>query len=100
MGLLKDERIGSDPEPKEYVIKFDFLGKDSIQYLNVVAVEKRVWKNVKLFMENKQGEDDLFDRVDTSKLNAHLNPKAAKKIAKPTTPKRNSLTASKNNSTN
>ena len=70
--LLKDERIGSDPEPKEYVIKFDFLGKDSIQYLNVVAVEKRVWKNVKLFMENKSGEDDLFDRVDTSKLNAHL----------------------------
>ena len=28
---------------------------------------------MKLFQENKEGEDDLFDRLDTSKLNKHLN---------------------------
>jgi len=32
-----------------------------------------VYKNVRLFQENKDGEDDLFDRLDTSKLNKHLN---------------------------
>ena len=28
---------------------------------------------MKLFQENKEGEDDLFDRLDTTKLNKHLN---------------------------
>ena len=28
---------------------------------------------MRLFQENKDGEDDLFDRLDTSKLNKHLN---------------------------
>ena len=32
-----------------------------------------MYKNVRLFQENKDGEDDLFDRLDTSKLNKHLN---------------------------
>ena len=58
---------------KENIIVFDFLGKDSIRYYNEVPVEKRVFKNVKLFMENKDGDDDLFDRLDTSKLNSHLS---------------------------
>ena len=47
-----------------YVVEFDFLGKDSIRYLNVVPVEKQVYKNLKLFKENKQPNDDLFDRLD------------------------------------
>jgi len=58
---------------KENIIVFDFLGKDSIRYYNEVPVEKRVFKNVGLFMENKDGDDDLFDRLDTSKLNSHLS---------------------------
>lgn len=47
-------------------MEFDFLGKDSIRYYNRVPVEKRVFKNLKLFMENKKGNDDLFDRLDVS----------------------------------
>lgn len=58
---------------KEYVVVFDFLGKDSIRYYNEVPVEKRVFKNLKLFMENKKGSDDLFDRLNTSILNQHLH---------------------------
>lgn len=54
---------------KENVVVFDFLGKDSIRYYNEVPVEKRVFKNLTLFMENKKGEDDLFDRLNVS---AHL----------------------------
>ena len=31
-------------------------------------MDKRVYKNVKLFMENKKDGDDLFDRLNTSVL--------------------------------
>lgn len=58
---------------QEFVVEFDFLGKDSIRYNNAVPVEKRVYKNVSLFMENKKGGDDLFDRLNTSILNEYLN---------------------------
>ncbi|XP_042600213.1 DNA topoisomerase I, mitochondrial isoform X1 [Cyprinus carpio] len=55
------------------VVEFDFLGKDCIRYYNKVPVTKRVFKNLKLFMENKQEGDDLFDRLNTQTLNKHLS---------------------------
>ncbi|KAL8596833.1 hypothetical protein ACOMHN_027162 [Nucella lapillus] len=64
---LHDERDG-----KAYLVDFDFLGKDSIRYQNSIPVEKRVYKNLQLFMENKQPEDDIFDRLNTAMLNKHL----------------------------
>lgn len=57
---------------KENVVIFDFLGKDSIRYYNEVVVEKRVFKNLELFVENKKEGDDLFDRLNTQVLNEHL----------------------------
>lgn len=57
---------------KENVVVFDFLGKDSIRYYNEVEVEKRVFKNLELFMENKKEGDDLFDRLNTAVLNEYL----------------------------
>ena len=36
-------------------------------------MEKRVYKNLKLFMENKKTGDDIFDRLNTSILNQYLN---------------------------
>jgi len=59
-------------ETHEYGITFDFLGKDSMRYHNKIGLPKQVYKNVKLFMENKDPGDDLFDRLDTGKLNKHL----------------------------
>ncbi|EOA12470.1 hypothetical protein CARUB_v10025842mg [Capsella rubella] len=53
-------------------IKFDFLGKDSIQYVNTVEVEPLVYKAIGQFQAGKSKTDDLFDMLDTSKLNAHL----------------------------
>nr|CAG4636829.1 EOG090X0296 [Ceriodaphnia reticulata]SVE72808.1 EOG090X0296 [Ceriodaphnia reticulata] len=58
---------------KQFVVVFDFLGKDSIRYYNEVPVEKRVFKNVQIFMENKKPGDDLFDRLNTTIMNKHLN---------------------------
>uniref|UniRef100_A0A672ZFQ6 DNA topoisomerase I n=1 Tax=Sphaeramia orbicularis TaxID=375764 RepID=A0A672ZFQ6_9TELE len=71
---LRVEHIKLYPENEgqEYVVEFDFLGKDSIRYYNKVPVEKRVFKNLQLFMENKEPDDDLFDRLNTSVLNKHL----------------------------
>ncbi|XP_023209714.1 DNA topoisomerase 1-like [Centruroides sculpturatus] len=65
--------LNEEKDGKQYVVDFDFLGKDSIRYVNSVAVEKRVFKNLKLFMENKQPGDDLFDRLNTAIFNKHLN---------------------------
>ncbi|EFH45854.1 hypothetical protein ARALYDRAFT_329014 [Arabidopsis lyrata subsp. lyrata] len=53
-------------------LKFDFLGKDSIQYVNTVEVEPLVYKAIAQFRAGKSNSDDLFDELDTSKLNAHL----------------------------
>ena len=69
---LHQDARDSNGKEREFVIEFNFLGKDSMEYHNKVGVEKRVFKNVRLFMDNKKGEDDLFDRVNTSTLNSHL----------------------------
>ncbi|XP_063704534.1 DNA topoisomerase I, mitochondrial [Culicoides brevitarsis] len=61
-----------EKDGKENIVVFDFLGKDSIRYYNEVEVEKRVFKNLELFKENKKEGDDLFDRLNTSVLNEHL----------------------------
>ncbi|KAF9227320.1 hypothetical protein BS17DRAFT_727433 [Gyrodon lividus] len=58
-------------EAPDFII-FDFLGKDSIRYYNRVSVEAQVFKNIRLFKENKGESDNLFDRVNTSLLNKHL----------------------------
>ncbi|CAL1595391.1 unnamed protein product [Knipowitschia caucasica] len=72
------ERLEGD----ECVVEFDFLGKDSIRYYNKVPVIKKVFKNLKLFMENKEPGDDLFDRLSTQLLNKHLSSLMAGLTAK------------------
>ncbi|CAN2389397.1 DNA topoisomerase type I activity [Pristimantis euphronides] len=71
---LRVEHVKLHPEldGEKHVVEFDFLGKDSIRYYNKVPVEKKVFKNLQLFMENKQEGDDLFDRLNTLMLNKHL----------------------------
>ncbi len=61
-------KLHEEMDDKEHVVEFDFLGKDSIRYYNKVSVEKKVFKNLQLFMNNKNGEDDLFDRLNVSEI--------------------------------
>ncbi len=51
---------------KDRMVVFDFLGKDSIRYYNSVQVDKAVFKNLALFMQDKDPGDDLFDRLNVS----------------------------------
>ncbi|KAH7288776.1 hypothetical protein KP509_31G042500 [Ceratopteris richardii] len=66
---LKVEHVTLIP-PKS--LQFDFLGKDSIRYFNTVEVEEQVYKAIGDFKKSKKMGQDLFDKLDTSKLNAHL----------------------------
>merc|ERR1719376_1143926 len=45
--------LHEEKDGKECVVAFDFLGKDSIRYYNEVPIEKRVFKNLGLFIDNK-----------------------------------------------
>lgn len=46
---------------KSNQITLDFLGKDSMQYLNTVAVEPIIYRLLKKFVEGKQPSDEIFD---------------------------------------
>ncbi|KAK4079557.1 hypothetical protein Trihar35433_662 [Trichoderma harzianum] len=68
---LKYEHITLQPPDQ---VTFDFLGKDSIRYNETARVDPQVFKNLKLFKKApKTDGDDLFDRLNTSQLNKHLN---------------------------
>lgn len=66
-------KLHDEWEDKENVVEFDFLGKDSVRYWNFVPVEKKVFKNLAIFMKGKQNGDDLFDRLSTTSLNKYLS---------------------------
>ncbi|KAL1286227.1 DNA topoisomerase 1 [Trichinella pseudospiralis] len=65
-------KLHKELDGQQNVVEFDFLGKDSIRYYNRVPVESRVFKNLRIFMEHKSPDDDLFDRLNTAILNKHL----------------------------
>lgn len=56
----------------ESKLEFDFLGKDSMRYHNIVEVEPIVYKLVARFRQNKEPKDDVFDLINASKLNDHF----------------------------
>ena len=53
-------------------ITLDFLGKDSIRYLNTVPVPKTVFKALVNFIRGKKPTADLFDQIVPSVLNEYF----------------------------
>ena len=51
---------------QQFNVELHFPDKCGLKYHNRVAVEKRVFKNLELFMENKQAGEDLFDKLDVT----------------------------------
>lgn len=66
---LRVEHIRFEAETK---ITLDFLGKDSMRYLNTIPVEKIVYELLQSFSRAKKPADDIFDRVNPGKLNDFL----------------------------
>ncbi|EER07317.1 DNA topoisomerase I, putative [Perkinsus marinus ATCC 50983] len=52
-------------------ITLDFLGKDSIRYLNTVQVDPLVYKNLKALCKARKPEDMIFS-IDPSKVNDYF----------------------------
>jgi DNA topoisomerase-1 len=53
-------------------IKLDFLGKDSVRYVNKIEVTDQIYENLKYFSQNKNKKDGLFDKISPSDLNSYL----------------------------
>lgn len=53
-------------------IQLDFLGKDSIRYEKTVEVDSNIYMQLVKFMKGKKKNDDLFDEINPTLLNAYL----------------------------
>jgi len=66
----------------DYILKLDFLGKDSIRYVNKIKIPEIVYNNIKKFIENKMSNDEVFDLIDSDDLNSYLRKFMRKLTAK------------------
>ena len=53
-------------------IKLDFLGKDSVRYVNTIKIDDVVYNNIKLFTANKSNDSQLFDKINPNDVNKYL----------------------------
>jgi len=53
-------------------VTLDFLGKDSMRYLNTVDLPQLVYKNMRQFTRNKKADQDVFEKIDPSMINDYL----------------------------
>ena len=56
----------------KYIIKLDFLSKDSIRYTNKFEVSPIIYKNLQYFMRNKKSKDNLFDSIKADDINKYI----------------------------
>jgi len=66
--LTKFEKTDDDV----YKITLDFLGKDSMRYLNTVEIPKIIFDNLRTFVKGKKQEANVFEKVDPSMVNEYL----------------------------
>jgi len=53
-------------------VKLDFLGKDSVRYVNQVQIDEQVYENLKMLMNDKDAKDDVFDLITPNELNLYI----------------------------
>ncbi len=53
-------------------IKLDFLGKDSVRYVNTVQIQPEVYRVLATFINGKKPSEDLFDEINPAMLNTYL----------------------------
>ena len=73
---LRVEHIKFPEKDGKRYIEFNFLGKDSVPWQKTVEINsidtKGLYGNLKLFMKNKRNDSEIFDNVNSSKVNAFL----------------------------
>ena len=55
-----------------HIVKLDFLGKDSIRYVNKFEVPETIYANIKDFHTGKDNSQQLFDMIDSDTLNKYI----------------------------
>lgn len=53
-------------------IKLDFLGKDSVRYVNTVKIDDSIYRALNTFTRDKKKSDDLFELINPGMLNIYL----------------------------
>jgi len=66
---LRYEHIILKPD---LIVKLDFLGKDSVRYVNEDIVNQIVYENLERFLKGKKKGDNLFETVRSTDLNDYL----------------------------
>jgi len=66
---LRVEHITFEEDNK---ITLEFLAKDSMKYKNTVKVDEKVYQNLRKFVVGKKPDGDLFDLINSTKLNEYL----------------------------
>ncbi|UKJ90205.2 DNA topoisomerase I [Theileria orientalis] len=59
-------------EKKKNTITLDFLGKDSIRYYNTVTLHDVAYDNLAKFCNRKKPNAEIFNLINTTKLNDYL----------------------------
>lgn len=60
------------PVSGTHTITFDFLGKDSIRYVNEKDVDEVAYNNIVAFRKGKDRGELLFDKINSSDVNEYL----------------------------
>jgi DNA topoisomerase-1 len=63
-------------------VKLDFLAKDSIRFHKLLTVDNIIYNNLKLFIEGKDTDDQLFDLINSGDVNNYLKTYMPKLTAK------------------
>ena len=73
---LRVEHIKFPEKDGKQLIEFNFLGKDSVPWQKTLVVNspdtQGLYKNLKLFMNKKESNSQIFDRITSSKVNTFL----------------------------
>ena len=80
---LRTEHLHFHEDPEAYEIELEFLGKDSMQFKQIIkfaeiehpsgALGKDVYRCLKSFCSGKKDTDDVFEHLEPSILNKHLS---------------------------
>ena len=73
---LRVEHIKFPEKDGKRYIEFNFLGKDSVPWQKTIEINsidtKGLYDNLKLFMKNKRNDSEIFDNINSSKVNSFL----------------------------